>query len=66
MTNDLEEFYQQFDKVKQQCKMHKFTVVMGDFNAKVGDGVEIIVCLFGLGERNERRDRLVEWCVENN
>ena len=36
---------------------------MGDLNAKVGEGGDgDVVGGFGLGERNERGDRLVEWC----
>ena len=51
----LEEFYDQINRAKKQCKPHEFTVVMGDLNAKVGRGrVENIVGPFGLGERNER------------
>ena len=39
---------------------------MGDMNAKVGKGaVTIIVGSNGLGERNERGDRLVQFCEEN-
>jgi len=39
---------------------------MGDLNAKVGgerDGRA--VGPFGLGQRNERGSRLVEWCTAN-
>ena len=62
----LENFYGQLDTAKRQCKRHEFTVVMGDMNAKVGEGrEEDIVGPFGLGERNERGDRFVEWCKEN-
>lgn len=41
--------------------------IMGDFNAKVGEGDEPgIVGKFGLGERNEAGDRLMQFCQENN
>lgn len=64
--DELEEFYQQVDKAERQCRMHELTVGMGDLNAKVGRGrMEDIVGPFGLGERNERGDRFVEWCMEN-
>ena len=40
---------------------------MGDFNTKVGKGsYKDIVGSYGLGERNERGDKLIEWCTENN
>ena len=62
----LEEFYEEVNRAKKQCKSQDFTVVMGDMNAKVGRGrEENIVGPFGLGERNERGDRFVGWCIEN-
>ena len=40
---------------------------MGDFNAKVGQrGDEHSVGMLGTGNRNERGERLVEWCEMNN
>ena len=39
---------------------------MGDLNAKIGQGNEGgVVGPCGLGQRNERGDRLYEWCAEN-
>jgi hypothetical protein len=40
---------------------------MGDFNAKLGaNRIGNIVGPHGLGEINERGERLAEWCAENN
>ncbi|GFN77568.1 craniofacial development protein 2-like protein [Plakobranchus ocellatus] len=40
---------------------------MGDFNAKVGtDKVDDIVGKHGLGIKNERVEKLIEWCQTNN
>ena len=40
---------------------------MGDFNSKVGsERSGTIVGPFGIGEKNERGDRLIEWCKEQN
>ncbi|GFN84631.1 craniofacial development protein 2-like [Plakobranchus ocellatus] len=40
---------------------------MGDFNAKVGtEKVDDIVGKHGLGIRNERGEKLIEWCQTNN
>ena len=42
---------------------------MGDFNAKVGrqtNTPERATRVFGLGQRNERGDTLVEWATSNN
>ena len=63
---EVEDFYENVMKAKEQCRPHDITVVMGDFNAKLGRGREgDVVGPFGLGHRNERGDRLMEWCVEN-
>ena len=42
-TNDhsdevIEEFYEQLEEARRQCKPNEVTVVMGDLNAKVGEG----------------------------
>ncbi|KAF2903969.1 hypothetical protein ILUMI_02204 [Ignelater luminosus] len=40
---------------------------MGDFNAKLGKGkVEDIVGNYGLGKRNKREDRLLQFCQEQD
>ena len=42
-------------------------VVMGDMNAKIGKGsVDRYVGEFGLGERNDSGDRLLEFCIEKD
>ena len=59
----MESYYQKLDEVRRQAKTHEITIIMGDLNAKVGVGrEEEVVGCFGLGERNERGDRWVEWC----
>ena len=61
--SEVEEFYEQVDSVRRQCKAEEVTIVMGDLNAKVGRGSGgTVVGQFGLGVRNERGDRWVEWC----
>ena len=39
---------------KSQCKSQDIVIVMGDFNAKVGD-------LMALANRNERGEKMIEW-----
>lgn len=40
---------------------------MGDFNARVGRGEELPYAgKYGLGERNGRGSRLIEFCAKNN
>ena len=36
--NDVDEFYEQLESVRRQCKAEEVTIVMGDLNAKVGQG----------------------------
>lgn len=62
---EVEQFYESLDKGFRQCKSYEINLVMGDLNAKIGQGrVGRVVGPFGLGERNERGERFVEWCLE--
>ena len=64
--DEIDRFYDQLDKAIKQCRSQDIRTVMGDFNAKVGrmrDGRA--VGPFGLGQRNDRGSRLVEWCATN-
>ena len=50
-------------------KYGEVVIAMGDFNAKVGCGEHLFWILldnFGLGSRNERGSRLLQFCEENN
>lgn len=60
---EIEAFYQDIKTVLDTTRKHDITIILGDFNAKVGDlAVEGVTGMFGLGMRNERGDRLVEFC----
>ena len=51
----------------KQLKSQDIKIVMGDLNSKVGsDRTGTIVGPFGIGEKNERVDRLIEFCKEHN
>ena len=64
---ELEEFYADMEKAYKNVKATDILVVMGDFNAKIGKGsVDNHVGSFGLGSRNERGDRLLEFCMEKD
>ncbi|XP_071581578.1 craniofacial development protein 2-like [Temnothorax nylanderi] len=70
-TNDktdaeMEDFYSKIEEAMRLTKRGELTMVIGDFNAKVGSGAEDTVGQYGLGERNTRGDRLVQFCAENN
>lgn len=63
----VEEFYEQLETLIKQNKKHEITIVLGDFNAKIGQGRHSdIVGNFGQGMRNERGDRLIQFCEEHN
>ncbi|GFO39923.1 craniofacial development protein 2-like protein [Plakobranchus ocellatus] len=63
---EVEKFYEEIEKAKVYPKSQDIIIVMGDFNAKVGDGrderVEDVVGPSGIGNVNERGSRLIEWC----
>lgn len=63
---DLEQFYEEISQVLKQVKSTDVLIVMGDLNAKVGsDKNNKIVGQYGLGRKNERGDRLIQFCTEN-
>ncbi|GFO12223.1 MORC family CW-type Zinc finger protein 3 [Plakobranchus ocellatus] len=65
--DDIEKFYEELEEARTQCSQQNPLIIMGDFNAKVGEGrEENIVGPHGLGTRNLRGEKLVEWCKMNN
>lgn len=64
---ELEQFYQQLDQALKLTKTQEINIVLGDFNAKVGKGaVEHVVGCYGLGQRNERGERLIQYCQDRD
>ena len=64
---EIDKFYDMLDKAKGQCKSQEVVIIMGDLNAKVGSGkYGDVAGKYGLGIRNERGQRWVEWCDANN
>ena len=62
---EIEKFYADVEKGLKQVKPTDIVLTIGDFNAKVGKGrTSDVVGDHGLGERNERGDRLVQFCQE--
>ncbi|GFO17298.1 craniofacial development protein 2-like [Plakobranchus ocellatus] len=63
----VEKFYEEIEKVKGYPKSKDTKIIMGDFNAKVGDGrVEDVVGPSGIVTVNERGSWLIEWCQIND
>ncbi|GFO22294.1 craniofacial development protein 2-like [Plakobranchus ocellatus] len=64
---DIDAFYLDLEKAKKQCKSQDPVIIMGDFNAKVGEQrMDDVVGPHGLGQKNERGERLVEWAQRND
>ena len=65
--SDIDNFYDDLDKAKDHCKSQEIIIIMGDLNAKVGEGrFDNVVGEYGLGQRNERGERFIEWSKANN
>ena len=63
---EIEKFYQQLDQAVRQCKSQDIRLVMGDLNAKVGEGKRRnIGGSYGLDEVNDRGEMFIEWCEAN-
>lgn len=63
----IEEFYEELDEALSYTKSSEVTIIMGDFNAKVGEGLSNkILGKYGPGVRNERGDCLVQYCRDND
>ena len=65
---DKEQFYEMLDQaIVENRKGNECLMVMGDLNGKVGKNKEEdIVGPYGLGERNENGQLLVEFCKRHN
>ena len=63
---EIERFYEDLqDLVELKCKKD-ILFIIGDWNAKVGSQeTPGVTGKFGLGIRNEARQRLIEFCQEN-
>lgn len=62
---EVETFYKELRELLGYTKNNETTIIMGDFNAKVGNiEVDKIVGKYGLGERNSRGDKLIQFCQE--
>ncbi|VDO61704.1 unnamed protein product [Schistosoma margrebowiei] len=72
-TNDYNEdakdqFYNRLQSIVEKCQTKDLTILMGDFNAKVGTdntGYEDIMGRHELGERNENGERFANLCAFN-
>ena len=64
---EIEEYYDEVAKTLKTVKSDEILIVMGDMNAKIGKGKSgSTVGEHGLGKRNERGERLINFCNEMN
>ena len=63
----VDRFYGQTEKAPKKVKYKESVFVMGDFNAKAGNLPEKpVVDPDGLGNGNDKGDKLVDWCQINS
>lgn len=64
---EIESFYDHLKSILKHVNKQEICIIMGDFNAKVGKGKQgQYVGDHGLGKRNDRGDRLIQFCEEEN
>jgi len=62
---EVEAVYEKLEQMSQNVKGKEYLIIMGDWNAVVGDQKEEnCVGEFGLGDRNDRGQRLLEFCKQ--
>ena len=62
---EVEAVYEKLEQLSQNVKGTEYLIVMGDWNAVVGEQKEEnCVGEFGLGRRNDRGQRLIEFCKQ--
>jgi len=67
--NTIDAFYNDLQEEINKIPKRDALILMGDFNAKVGAGDEntrAVIGRYGIGQRNERGDRLLDFCYVNN
>src|SRR5437867_6402342 len=64
--DEVEEIYEQIERIISKQKRNTNVIVMGDFNAIVGEGSdEKVIGKYGLGKRNDRGEMLSDFCKKN-
>lgn len=64
---EIEEIYEQISEVIEMTKEKTNIIILGDWNAVIGETKEHgVTGMFGLGKRNLRGGRLIKYCKERN
>jgi hypothetical protein len=62
---EVEVMYDSIDEIIKKVKGTDYLIIMGDWNAVVGEGKEgKCVGDYGLGKKNDRGERLIEFCKQ--
>ncbi|KAL4149828.1 hypothetical protein QTP88_003684 [Uroleucon formosanum] len=63
--NEIEDMYAGLEELCKLTKGSDNLIIIGDWNAVVGEGADgQVVGAYGLGTRNERGDRLIDYCKQ--
>lgn len=61
---EIDRFYNSLGNAKTLCKFQEFTIIVRDLGTKLWNEREVeIVGKFGLGSRNERGEKWIQWCT---
>ena len=68
---DIESFYTQLQDALDDLPKSDISLVIGDFNAKIGNGIlqaieAQAIGQHGLGTRNDRGNMLIDFCLRND
>ena len=66
---EMDEFYEALQQTVQEISSQDLTIIMGDMNAKVGKDWRTwrgALGKQGYGEENERGERMLKFCLNNN
>lgn len=64
--DEIEEIYDRLYQILKMTKSEEYMILLGDWNAQVGEKKdENIVGRYGLRKRNDRGERLIEFCIKH-
>ncbi|XP_018050133.1 PREDICTED: craniofacial development protein 2-like [Atta colombica] len=66
---EVDGFYILVKEIWRRIRRHECMIIMSDFNAKIGQTtIDICICniAYGIEVRNERIERLSQFCIDND